>query len=114
MKIIERSASGRIIKLDVTTDVGVVSLGKNEVRSAFTPPKSTLFYLEPVYDKNKKLTGYAFVGGGFGHGVGLSQFGSYNLANLGWSAQKILEFYYPGTKLEPLNKSIIFWQSTNN
>lgn len=114
MKIIERSPSGRIIKLDVTTDLGIVSLGKNEVRSAFTPPKSTLFYLEPVYDKNKKLTGYAFVGGGFGHGVGLSQFGSYNLANLGWSAQKILEFYYPGTKLEPLNKSIVFWQPTNN
>ncbi|MBL1208809.1 SpoIID/LytB domain-containing protein [Geminocystis sp. GBBB08] len=110
MKIIERSPSGRVIKLDITTDLGVVSLAKNEVRSAFTPPRSTLFYLEPFYDKNKKLAGYAFIGGGFGHGVGLSQFGSYNLAYLGWSAQKILEFYYPGTKLEPLNKSIIFWQ----
>ncbi|BAQ60759.1 amidase enhancer [Geminocystis sp. NIES-3708] len=110
MKIIERSPSGRVIKLDITTDLGVVSLAKNEVRSAFTPPRSTLFYLEPFYDQNKKLAGYAFIGGGFGHGVGLSQFGSYNLAYLGWSAQKILEFYYPGTKLEPLNKSIIFWQ----
>jgi SpoIID/LytB domain protein len=113
IKIIERSPSGRVIKLDVTTDLGLVSLAKNEVRSAFTPPKSTLFYLEPFYDKNKKLAGYAFIGGGFGHGVGLSQFGSYNLANLGWSAQKILEFYYPGTTLEPLNKSIIFWQQNN-
>ncbi len=110
MKIAQRSPSGRILKLNVNTDLGVVTLAKNEVRSAFTPPRSTLFYLEPFYDKNKKLAGYAFVGGGFGHGVGLSQFGSYNLANLGWSAQKILEFYYPGTKLEPLNESIIFWQ----
>jgi SpoIID/LytB domain protein len=113
MKIVKRSPSGRVIKLNITTDLGLVSLAKNEVRSAFTPPISTLFYLEPFYDKNKKLAGYAFVGGGFGHGVGLSQFGSYNLANLGWSAQKILEFYYPGTKLEPLNKSIIFWQPPN-
>lgn len=110
MKITERSSSGRILKLNITTDLGIVELAKNEVRSAFAPPRSTLFYLEPFYDQNKKLAGYAFVGGGFGHGVGLSQFGSYNLANLGWSAQKILEFYYPGTKLEPLNKSIIFWQ----
>lgn len=110
MKIVDRSPSGRIIKMEVLTDLGVVSLAKNEVRSAFTPPKSTLFYLEPFFDKNNKLAGYAFVGGGFGHGVGLSQFGSYNLAKLGWSAQRILEFYYPGTKLEPLNNSIIFWQ----
>lgn len=110
MKIVDRSTSGRIIKMDITTDLGVVSLAKNEVRSAFTPPRSTLFYLEPFFDKNNKLAGYAFVGGGFGHGVGLSQFGSYNLAKLGWSAQRILEFYYPGTKLEPLNNTIIFWQ----
>lgn len=110
IKIVDRSPSGRIIKMDVTTDLGVVSLAKNEVRSAFTPPRSTLFYLEPFFDKNNKLAGYAFVGGGFGHGVGLSQFGSYNLAKLGWSAQRILGFYYPGTKLESLNNKIIFWQ----
>ncbi|BAQ63767.1 SpoIID/LytB domain-containing protein [Geminocystis sp. NIES-3709] len=110
MKIVNRSSSGRIIKMDVITDSGVVSLAKNEVRSAFTPPRSTLFYLDPFFDKNNKLAGYAFVGGGFGHGVGLSQFGSYNLANLGWSAQRILQFYYPGTKVEPLNNSIIFWR----
>jgi SpoIID/LytB domain protein len=110
MKIVDRSTSGRIIKMDVTTDLGVLSLAKNEVRSAFTPPRSTLFYLEPFFDQNKKLAGYAFIGGGFGHGVGLSQFGSYNLAKLGWSAQRILEFYYPGTKLQPLNNTIIFWQ----
>ncbi|WP_431708696.1 SpoIID/LytB domain-containing protein [Geminocystis sp. CENA526] len=110
MKIVDRSSSGRIIQMDITTDLGMVSLAKNEVRSAFTPPRSTLFYLDPFYDQNNQLAGYAFVGGGFGHGVGLSQFGSYNLARLGWSAQRILEFYYPGTKLEPLNSSIIFWQ----
>lgn len=110
IKIVDRSPSGRIIKMDVTTDLGVVSLAKNEVRSAFTPPRSTLFYLEPFFDKNNKLAGYAFIGGGFGHGVGLSQFGSYNLAKLGWSVQRILGFYYPGTKLEPLNNTIIFWQ----
>lgn len=38
--------------------------------------------------KTKKLTAYQFIGGGFGHGVGLSQFGSYNLAKLGWTAEK--------------------------
>lgn len=110
MEIIERSPSGRILKLIVETDLGLVELEKTEVRSAFGPPRSTLFYLEPIYDQNKKLGGYAFIGGGFGHGVGFSQYGSYNLAKLGWNAQKILQFYYPGTKIQPLNDTLVFWQ----
>ena len=72
--------------------------------------RSTLFYIEPIYDANKKIKGYSFVGGGLGHGVGLSQYGSYNLAKLGWTAEKILAFYYPGTKIQPLNTSIIYWK----
>lgn len=109
MEIMARSPSGRILQLDVLTDQGTVELHKTEVRSALGPPRSTLFYLEPLYDPQDQLTGYAFVGGGFGHGVGLSQIGSYNLANLGWTAQQILEFYYPGTEIKSLDESIIFY-----
>ncbi|MEM9276598.1 MAG: SpoIID/LytB domain-containing protein [Cyanobacteria bacterium P01_F01_bin.143] len=111
LEVIERSRSGRILTLLVATDLGNIKLFKNEVRSAFGPPISTLFYLEPIYNSANELDSYAFIGGGFGHGVGLSQFGSYNLARLGWSPNKILAFYYPGTKIEPLNDSIIFWRS---
>ncbi|BAU67264.1 SpoIID/LytB domain protein [Stanieria sp. NIES-3757] len=110
MAITERSQSGRILTLTVQTDQGIVELHKNEARSAFEPPRSTLFYLEPIYNQSQQLQGYAFVGGGFGHGVGLSQYGSYNLAQLGWSAEQILAFYFPGTTIEPLNNSIIFWR----
>ena len=116
MEVTKRSPSGRILTMQVYTDLGVVELYKTEVRSAFGPPRSTLFYLEPVYQEEqspKILKGYAFVGGGFGHGVGLSQYGSYNLAKLGWSAAKILSFYYPGTTLQPLNDKIIFYPEKN-
>ncbi|MGK7943296.1 MAG: SpoIID/LytB domain-containing protein [Microcystaceae cyanobacterium] len=109
MKITERSPSGRVLSLTVWTDQGELVLRKNEARSAFGPPRSTLFYLEPILNPNQELGGYIFVGGGFGHGVGLSQFGSYNLANLGWSPTQILAFYYPGTQIQPLNESIVFW-----
>ena len=110
MQVLKRSPSGRILDFAVKTDRGVVKLEKNEVRSAFEPPRSTLFYLEPVYDRSKQLSAYAFIGGGFGHGVGLSQYGSYNLANLGWSATQILAFYYPNTNIQPLNDSIVLWR----
>ncbi len=112
MEVTQRSPSGRILKLEVQTDQGIVELHKTEVRSAFGPPRSTLFYLEPIYGADRTLKAYAFVGGGFGHGVGLSQYGSYNLAKLGWSAEQILAFYYPGTTIQPLNDSIVFWRES--
>lgn len=110
MEVVERSPSGRILKLVVQTDKGNVELEKTEVRSAFMPPRSTFFYLNPIYGANQTLKGYAFVGGGFGHGVGMSQYGSYNLANIGWSATEILNFYYPETEIKPLNDSIVFYR----
>ncbi|MBW4631399.1 MAG: SpoIID/LytB domain-containing protein [Iphinoe sp. HA4291-MV1] len=106
MRVVERSKSGRILKLKVNTDIGTFSLHKDEVRSAFAAPVSTLFYLQPLNKGEPELWGYAFVGGGLGHGVGLSQMGSQNLAQLGWSSPKILQFYYPGTKIQILGNGI--------
>ncbi|HEY9645692.1 MAG TPA: SpoIID/LytB domain-containing protein [Chroococcidiopsis sp.] len=56
------------------------------------------------------LKGYAFVGGGLGHGVGMSQTGAYHLGDLGWSSDRILSFYYPGTQVKPLSGAITFWR----
>ena len=110
IQIVERSAAGRILKLVVQTNIGNIEIDKNDARSAFEPPLSTLYYLEPISGADKILKGYAFVGGGFGHGVGMSQYGSYNLANIGWSGEQILNFYYPGTQIQPLSPSLVFWQ----
>jgi len=104
MAVTARSRSGRILKMDVQTDQGEIALEKTEVRSAFGPPRSTLFYLDPVLDENGELQGYEFIGGGFGHGVGLSQIGAHHLAQQGWSAQEILGFYYPDTQILPLEE----------
>ena len=41
-------------------------------------------------------------GGGFGHGVGLSQFGAYGRALDGHTYDEILRFYYDNTTLEPI------------
>lgn len=58
----------------------------------------------------KVLKGYVFVGGGFGHGVGMSQTGAYNLGDLGWSSTQILGFYYPNAQVQPLTSAITFWK----
>jgi len=38
-----------------------------------------------------------FTGHGWGHGVGMSQYGAYGYAQHGWTAEQILAHYYPGT-----------------
>lgn len=149
LKIVERSAAGRVQQMEITTDRGVIELEKDEILRALYAPNSTLFYLDPIYETPRPtanpaassanpqsspvgqtansspqvsaspspqpspartLKGFAFVGGGFGHGVGMSQTGAYNLGELGWSSDRILSFYYPGTQLLPLSSSITFWR----
>jgi len=40
-------------------------------------------------------------GHGWGHGVGMSQWGAYGFAKHGWRYDRILAHYYPGTQLAP-------------
>src|SRR5436853_1458700 len=44
-------------------------------------------------------TRLVITGKGWGHGVGMSQWGAYGYARHGWSWQRILAHYYPGTTL---------------
>nr|WP_263012655.1 SpoIID/LytB domain-containing protein [Laspinema sp. D3d] len=110
VEVVERSNAGRAIAVNVTTDQGSVKLVKDEILRAFWAPLSTFFYLERMYGEDKSFKGYVFVGGGFGHGVGLSQSGSHRLAKLGWTSDRILKFYYPGTEIQPVSEDIIFWR----
>src|SRR3954463_731317 len=41
----------------------------------------------------------AFTGHGWGHGLGMSQWGAYGYAKHGWAYDKILTHYYPLTTL---------------
>jgi stage II sporulation protein D len=42
---------------------------------------------------------FTFFGGGFGHGLGMSQWGAYGLAQQGWNPDKILTHYYSHTRV---------------
>ena len=45
------------------------------------------------------VTRIVVTGKGWGHGVGMSQWGAYGYARHGWSYRQILAHYYPGTTL---------------
>ncbi len=114
IQITQRSNGGRILKSAIVTDVGTIELEKDDIQTAFEAPASTLFYVDAMVEKNKTLKGFIFTGGGFGHGVGMSQVGSYNLGKLGWSSDRILGFYFPGAQLQPIDNSITLWKDRSN
>ena len=43
---------------------------------------------------------FMFYGRGWGHGVGMCQWGALAMAKAGWTAEKILMHYYPGTVIK--------------
>ena len=62
--------------------------------------RSTLFYIEPILEKKTKaVTGWIAYGGGWGHGVGMSQTGAVGMAAKGRTYQEILQHYYSGVEL---------------
>lgn len=59
---------------------------------------SAFYYLTLDRDENG-VRGVKLTGGGFGHGVGMSQNGAKNLADRGRSCEEILLFYYTGCQV---------------
>lgn len=54
------------------------------------------FFVIKVSKEKEKVTGYILTGGGFGHGVGMSQNGAGHMARSGYTAQDILLFFFDG------------------
>ena len=59
---------------------------------------SAFICLEEVCEGDN-LTGYQIYGGGYGHGVGMSQNAAKTMAAQGMNCEEILQFFYPGTEL---------------
>ena len=59
---------------------------------------SGFFFLDTVQD-NKNVISYSIYGGGYGHGVGMSQNGANRMAEAGFSCDEILQKFFPGTIL---------------
>ena len=95
-KVIKRGASGRVIKLEIRTEnpMNKITLVKDEIRKSLNFLPSNLFIIDKL---NYNL--WVFTGGGFGHGVGLSQSGAIEMAKIGYPYQKILKQYYKKTKI---------------
>jgi stage II sporulation protein D len=77
------------------TSASVITSG-NVMEYAGTVPDSSVKY-EVFYASEGE--NFVFVGKGFGHGVGMSQWGAQDMAQIGHTYDEILYAYYPGTEI---------------
>lgn len=85
--------SGRIIRVAIEDDKG-----EHVMRTRPTLGRA-LKLPEILLDIRRDGDKFVFAGGGFGHGIGMSQWGAKNMASKGFAAKDILAFYYRGAEL---------------
>ena len=103
VRIVERGFSGRVVKLEVVGDHATVVVERElNARRMFGGLKSGLFLMDVTRHPNGLIRGFSFSGGGFGHGVGMSQSGAIGMASQGQDFEAILKHYYSGISLDRL------------
>ena len=92
LQITNRSSSGRVLQLQANSSL----FSGQEIRQELNIP-STRFKL------SKQQTGVKIITSGYGHGVGLSQYGAQGLAQQGYNFTQILHHYYQGANCKKIN-----------
>lgn len=95
-----RDRSGRIIELILKGETGSTRLRAKDFRNIIGARtiRSTNFTVD-VTDNTAH-----FQGRGWGHGVGMCQWGAFSMAKKGKTAEQILSFYYPGARVVKLEQ----------
>lgn len=90
-KITKTTSTGRVkeVVINGTTFSGSQIFSKLNIRSTF-------------FDINQVGNNIIVNTKGYGHGVGMSQYGALAMAKKGYNYQEILSYYYIGTKLEKI------------
>lgn len=101
-----RTPSGRVARLVFLTDRGSVSVRGNDVRYVLRRPggeilNSTYFTVATEAGPGGGIARVVIRGNGYGHGVGMCQWGAIGRARAGQTARSILAAYYPGTTIGP-------------
>ncbi len=81
---------------------GSVDLMNGEAAGERELLPSAFFSLEKIKDTSENLVSVKICGGGYGHGVGMSQNGVKGMLEAGYNYQEILTHYFPETEITVL------------
>lgn len=96
LEVDERTESGRVERLIAEGRDRRVFVRGDHLKSLV----ERLDLHSTLFDVRRTSEGFAFVGSGHGHGVGMSQWGARELARRGATYPRILARFYPGARLE--------------
>lgn len=97
VNIKQKGYSRRAVELEIIGSNGVKTLKGGKIRSALRL-KEQLFVMNKRYDGNRVVS-YSFTGRGWGHGVGMCQYGAYGLGKMGVKYDRIIKHFYTGVDL---------------
>ena len=99
----DRSSSGRVKFLLVIGSNGECKITGAQLRNTFKL-MSTLFDAE-ISEGEVVIRGF-----GFGHGVGMSQYGTLDFSENGWTYDAILKHYYTGAEIKKAYGTLPAWK----
>ncbi len=98
VRVVQKGFSRRAVDLEIIGTNGTFHLKGGKIRSALKLNEQ-LFVINKRYDSNNRAVSYSFTGRGWGHGVGMCQYGAYGLAKMGVKYDEIIKHYYTGVDL---------------
>jgi stage II sporulation protein D len=98
LNVVNTGFSRRATDLEIVTTNGTFHLKGGKIRSGLRLNEQ-LFVINKRYDSGGRVTSYNFTGRGWGHGVGMCQYGAYGLAKMGVKYDAIIKHYYSGVDL---------------
>ena len=106
-----RTPSGRVANLLIETEGGSYRVRGNDARSVLRSPGGELLnsaYFQVTTETSAGRIMRAVIrGNGYGHGVGLCQWGAIGRARAGQDARTILQTYYRGTTIGPIPAGLL-------
>ena len=94
--IISYTSTGRVKELEINTESEQITLGSNELRRLLGWQRVPSTNFSMIRDGDSII----FKGKGHGHGVGLCQWSTLEMAKKGKNYREILSFFYPGTEIQ--------------
>lgn len=94
--VVERDATGRVRTLELKDSFeNTQVIAAKDFRLAFGADSLRSTHFSILFEGERVI----FAGKGWGHGVGLCQWGALGMSKQGLSYVQILEFYYPGARI---------------
>lgn len=117
VEITKRKTGGIVTEIIVTGSENTVKIiSEYNIRLVLAPANTSIvrqdeslvknqkmlpsaFFIMEAKTEDKKSIGYTITGGGFGHGVGMSQNGAKGMIDRGYTYEEILMHYYEGAEI---------------